>query len=191
VTTFRSITLVIAVLLLAGGALTGIHLLNTNATVPLPAQLSTPGADGRTDGPGTVAPVEQVPPAPAAPRTAAAPPVVAPAAAPAPVQRPTTTAADRSSGSQTDRASTSDRWNGGSGQWPNPEGFPRPDQYPFRDRPPGFGAFQAPGQAADRQSGQAGTTPTDRDRARQQIAYALCDRYHLPRERCQIEPSDR
>jgi hypothetical protein len=169
VTTFRSLTLVVAVLLLAGGALTGIHLLNTTTSAPVPAQLSTSDAGDRP----APAPVEKITPAPVvtqAPAGTGSPAVTAPAQRPAPAltdrtpaSRPTTDAPDR----------TSDTWRD------RPDGFPGRDQYPFRQRDPGTG----------NQPDQDRSTPTDRDRARQQIAYALCDRYHIPRERCQIEPS--
>jgi hypothetical protein len=244
VTTFRSLTLVIAVLLLAGGALTGIHLLNTNTTAPLPAQLSTADAGGQPAP--AVPPVEQIPPAPDAPQTAQAPAGSAPSnAAPksvptnsGPAQQPTATQPDRTSdsGHGSDHDSDSDRWRSGDpGHWHGayPDGFPRRDQYPFRDRQPGFGGQQPgfagqqtpgqpgfggqqpgftgqqtpgqpgfggqqpgftgqqPGFTGQQTPGQPGNTPADRDRARQEVADALCDRYHIPRERCQIEPTAR
>jgi hypothetical protein len=174
VTTFRSITLVIAVLLLAGGALTGIHLLNTNTTAPLPAQLSTPDAGGGPVPAGSVPPVEQLPPAPAGAPAGPAPAAGASKVVPAAPAPRATTAPDRSSGSRTGSDQDSDRWHGGPGQWRDrdPDGFPRRDQYPFRDQQPGI-------------------TTAQRDSARQQVANAICDRYHLPRERCQIESGAR
>ena len=180
----------VAVLLLAGGALTGIHLLHTNTSAPLPAQLSTSDAGQ----PGSVPPVEQIPPAARPTPAPAAPTTGAPAqrtATQAPAQRPATTAPDRTPDS--DQAPDSDR-TPGAGRWHDPDGFPRRDQYPFRPRDgfgahgPGFGGFgNRPGQTQDRSTAPA--APTDADRARQQVAYAICDRYHIPREHCQIEPA--
>jgi hypothetical protein len=201
VTTFRSLTLVVAILLLAGGALTGYHLLHTNTSAPLPAQLSTSDAGQ----PGSVPPVEQIPPAPqATPAPAQPAPTTAASknlpATPAPAQRPTTTAPDRTSDRTPDSSGGSGRWHGtdgwhgGADGWHDPADFPRRDQYPFRPREgfgqhgPGFGS--RPGQT---QNGAATPStpaaPTEADTARQQVANSVCDRYHIPREHCQIEPA--
>ncbi|HEY9415245.1 MAG TPA: hypothetical protein VIQ30_10830 [Pseudonocardia sp.] len=210
-TTFRSFTLVVAVLLLAGGALTGFRLLHTTTSAPLPAQLSTSDSAGQ---PGSVPPVEQIPPAaPQVAPTTASPGTATPGTAtpgtatpkrvptnPAPAQRTTTTAPDRTSGSGDDRSPAARGSYRDFGRWHDPDGFPRRDQYPFRPRAgfgqngPGFG--NRPGQAPTQtqtQTRAAGpsTAPTEGDRARQQVADAICDRYHLPREQCQIDSTGR
>lgn len=184
----------VAVLLLAGGALTGIHLLHANTSAPLPAQLSTSDAGG---GPGSVPPVEQIPPAP---QTAPAPgqpaPTTAasrnPAGTQAPAQHLTTTTPDRDSGGDGADNGTnptdgdSDRWHG-NGDWHDPEGFPRRDQYPFRPRE-GFGQHSPGFSNRPGQTGLAApAAPSQGDQARQQVANAICDRYHISRDHCQID----